>query len=173
MKSQELYSVLVNELPKSTAKDRQAWARTIAENKIDLLDLSNLLFCDKHITSRFMWLLTDVGETDAKILLKYLPYLLKVKDEIKYKEQGASFANYWLVCGVPKVNETQAIDLLFSWLQSSESNVTTKSRSAFVLFNLTNIYPELRNELKVSLEGQLNGGTASFVKRTSKLLSKL
>ena len=70
-------------------------------------------------------------------------------------------------------NEARAIDLLFSWLQSANTNVTTKSRALLVLFRLTKKYPELRNELKICIEEQMDRYTVDFAKRAKKILNEL
>ena len=173
MKAQEFYNFLLDELPKSTTQDRQYWAAEIVESKLDLIELSNLLYCESKVTSRFMWLLTEVGKVNSYVLAQFLPYLLEVKNKINYKEIGASFANYWLKCGVPEENETQAIDLFFSWIQSGVSNVTTKSRSIFVLYNLTKKYPTFKNELRLTILDQMDRNTKSFATRAGKILKEL
>ena len=173
MKAQEFYNLLLDELPKSTTLVRQTWAAKIMEEEIELNELSNLLFCEPEVTSRFMWLLTEVGEVKFSVLFQFLPHLLEVKDKINYKELGASFANYWLKCGVPEESETQAIDLLFSWVQSGNSNATTKSRSIFVLYNLTKKYPALKNELRLIILDQMDKNTKSFATRAGKMLKEL
>lgn len=169
----EFYHKLEHALPKSTADERMKWASIIIDRNYDLKELSKLLFENKQISTRFLWLLSDIGGIDSKVLFDELPYLFNLRDKINHLETKASFANYWLLVGVPIQNEAEAITLLFEWLQSNEVNVHTKSRSLFVLFNLTKKYPELKNELKLCLEDQLDKNTPDFNKRANKILVEL
>lgn len=120
-----------------------------------------------------MWLLTDIAEVDKKVLSDKLNYLFDFCLPLEHIRIEDSFPNYWRICGVPVDREAQYIDYLFKWMQSSESNVTAKSRSLFVLFELTKKYPELRNELKLILLDQLDINTEEFKKRANKILAAL
>ena len=167
------YKELENSLPKSTSDDRKIWASTIIREDLDIKYLSKLVLCKEEVASRFLWLLSEIGEIDSSKLFKELPFLLDLNDKIKHVDTEASFANYWLISGVPIENEAKAIDLMFTWIQSADVNVTAKSRSLFVLFNLTKKYPELKNELKICLEDQMDKNTKDFSKRVKKILNKL
>lgn len=173
MRKVEMSRILEEGLPSSRALDRRNWAQSIINEQIELIEFKHLLFSKSEVTSRFMWLLSDIGELKPNVLLDFLPYLLQKMDQINYLEVGASFANYWLISGVPEKNETQAIDLLFAWVLSGNSNVTNKSRSVFVLYKLTEKYPELKNELRIVLLDQMHKSTPQFANRARKLLIKL
>ena len=53
MNNLELYNELKLSLPTSSAEERKVWASIIIEEEIEIKDLSNLLFCEKKIASRF------------------------------------------------------------------------------------------------------------------------
>lgn len=169
----ELYNELKLSLPESTSAKRKIWAAAIVEKGLDIKTFSKLMWCENRIASRFLWLLSEIGEIDADKLLKALPFLLELSDEITHLDFKKSFATFWLIAGVPLENEARAIDLLFGWLQSPDTNVTTKSRALKVLFNITKKYPELSNELKLCLEAQVDANTKDFRKRAMKILSQL
>jgi hypothetical protein len=168
----EFYRHLEFSLPASTVEQRKKWAATIIEKDIAIKDLSGLMKGEQKIAIRFLWLLTEIGELNANRLFTELPFLLELCEDLNpvYK---TSFAVFWLVAGVPPENEGKAIDLLFRWLLSADTNVTIKSRSLLVLFKLTEKYPELRNELKLCLKDQMDKHTNDFKKRADKLLLKM
>ncbi len=164
---------LENSLPNSSSAERQIWATSIIEKGLDIKDLSTLLSCDKKVALRFTWLLSEIGEINPNKLLSALPFLFELSDKIKHIDFVNSFATYWRIAGIPCENEAKAIDLLFGWLQSASTNVTTKSRALFVLFELTKKYPELKNELKLCLMDQLDKNSNDFNKRANKILTQL
>jgi len=169
----EFYNNLETSLPTSTVDIRSKWVSEIIEKKIDIKDLSKLLWSDKRVSTRFLWLLSEIGIMSPNILHKELPFLLQLSDEIKQIDFKKSFASFWLISGVALKNESRAIDLLFNWIQSFSTDITTKSRALMVLFKLTKKYPELKNELKICLEDQIIKNQDSFTKRAKKIIDKL
>ncbi|MFA7380238.1 MAG: hypothetical protein WC150_07245 [Bacteroidia bacterium] len=159
-------------LPASTVQQRKIWATTIIENDLHIKGLSRLLQCEHKVVSRFLWLLSETGALSPAKLLAELPFLFTLYDDLRpaYK---TSFASYWLIAGLPPENESKAIDLLFQWLLSADTNVTIKSRSVLVLYQLTKKYPELKNELKICLEDRMDKYSKDFEKRAAKILLKL
>ncbi len=94
-------SKLKTALPNSTAQQRRQWADMIIKNNLDINKQPELLDMDYKIASRYLWLLTDVGEANKQLLAENLVYLFdrcKVLDHIQIE---SSFANYWLICGIP------------------------------------------------------------------------
>ena len=168
----EFYKELEFSLATSTGEQRRIWAATIIEKDIYIKDLSDLLKGEQRIAIRFLWLLSDIGILTPNKLLAELPFLFELCEHLNpiYK---TSFASFWLYAGVPFANEGKAIDLLFHFLLSNDTNVTTKSRALFVLFKLTKKYPELKNELRICLLEQIDKHSNDFKKRASKILIEI
>ncbi|WP_300663687.1 hypothetical protein [Fluviicola sp.] len=170
--STEFYRELESSLPASNMEIRKVWVTTIIEQGVDLKTLSGLLRCEQKVASRFLWLLSEIGLSDPNRLLSELPFLWNFCDQLNpiYKQ---SFASFWLIAGVPIENEGVAIEYLFQWLLSTDTNVTIKSRVVLVLFKLTEKYPELKNELRLCLQDQMTKYSKDFEKRVSKILLKI
>ena len=168
----EFYQELESSLPASTAEQRKMWAATIVAQDIDIKNLSELLKREQKIASRFLWLLSEIGELNPNKLFNEIPFLWYLCNHHK-PDYKTSFATYWLIAGVPSEMEGKAITLLFQWLLSAETNVTTKSRAILVLFKLTKKYPELESELKLCLKDQIDKHSIDFQKRTAKILTKI
>ncbi len=168
----EFYKELESSLAASTGEKRKIWVTTIIEQDIAIKDLSKLLAGEQKIATRFLWLLSEIGLMSPAKLFSELPFLLDVCDQLNpvYK---TSFANFWLIAGIPPEHEARAIDLSFQWLLSADTNVTIKSRSTWVLLKLMKKYPELRNELKLCLEDQMEKHTKEFNKKVKKILLKM
>lgn len=170
--SSQFRTKLKDSLPNSTGEQRKQWANEIVERNIFLHDLSDLLFDDKSLASRFLWLLSHVGMKSPQILLEFSPFILKHRESIKYKTE-ASLANYWLIGGVPEDDEGEAIDLLFKWMQSPTVDVGAKYRSIGVLLALCYKYPELKNEFILCLQDQKDKHTKTFRRKVESALSAL
>lgn len=168
----EFYKKLEAFLPSSNGEQRKAWVEAIIEKNIDIQDLSGLLTSEYKTASRFLWLLSEIGMSNPDKLFTALPFLLDFTDNLNpvYK---TSFANFWLIAGIPPENEGKAIDLSFQWLLSNETNITIKSRSILVLFRLTKKYPEIKEELKLCLIDQMDKYSKDFRKRAVKILLEI
>ena len=168
----DLYRELESSLPKSTEEQRKVWAEIIIEQHIDLEEFAGLLHAEKKTATRFLWMLSRVGLTRPKKLFDALPFLLEFSEDLD-PYYRTSFANFWLIAGVPPENEGKVITICFGWLLSPETNVTIKARAMLVLFKLTGKYPELKNELKLSLADQKDTYSKDFQKRAEKILRQL
>jgi len=168
-----LFHDLSKRLAGSSFDDRRVWAREITAQKDTLEKLLPLLFGDKKTAYRFSWLLSDVGETDKDALLNVLPYLFENRQKVTAKDFEQQFVKYWRICGVPEVHKGAAIDMMFSFLVDPKVNTHIKTISLTVLHRLCDEYPELKNELKLCIEDQLDHSTVSFNKTANKILSEL
>ena len=117
--------------------------------------------------------MSAIGELNKEFLAKELNYLFDFCASQKHIKSEDSFPNYWRICGVPENREAEYIDILFKWLKSSTTNVTAKSRSLFVLFELTKKYPELKNELILLLQDEMLIQSLDLKKRVQKILLEL
>jgi hypothetical protein len=168
----DFYKELGANLAHSNEAQRRFWAQKIVDESLSLKWLSKLLQEDKKTATRFLWLLSDVGVMAPGYLKAELSFLFHYCKTID-AAYLSSFASYWHYVGVPEQNEAEAIELLFKWILSPQSNSTLKSRSMWVLFKLCNKYPDLKNEFKVCLQDQADKHSPDFQKRVSKLLQQL
>jgi len=133
-------------LSHSTTAERKIWANQLVIDEHELSELFPLLFENPKTCSRFLWLLSDVGIKRPSTLLAILPELLTLREKINYKTEP-SFANYWLIAGVPEENEGEVFDLLILWVSNPKVDKSAKVRSIKVLRKLCHKHPELIEEV--------------------------
>lgn len=173
MNSHTFYDELLTGLPSSDGTQRMAWAKRIIEEQIGIEQLFGLLYEDKKVTMRFSWLLSDIGILNAQSLKVVLPQLFAVRDKVNYADFQYSFAKYWNYVGVPEENKGEVIDLLFRWVEDPTVSVHIKTNAVTVLSRLVKEYPDLKNELVIVLEYQLDKNLVSFKSLAQKLLTEL
>ena len=173
MSKPTLYEELQVSLPESNAADRAKWAKQIIQEDLDVSQLLELATNQKEIASRFLWLLSDIAEVNLQTLQDILPALWALKEHIDPELMPHSFSKYWRLCGPAEEHEGEAIDLLFTWLTDPKRNITVKTNSMLALHQLTEKYPDLKNELRLSLESQLKNFSANFDKKVLRVLSQL
>lgn len=168
-----LFHDLNKNLADSSFAERRVWAKEITAQPDILKKLLPMLFGAKKTAYRFSWLLSDIGEADPNVLYRELEYLFEHKHKTSAPKFEQQFVKYWRICGVPEANKGEAIDLMFNYLLNPKINTHIKTISLTVLHNLCNEYPELKNELKLCIENQLEHSSTSFKKAVNKILSEL
>ena len=66
-----------------------------------------------------------------------------------------------------------AAEICFSFLSSGKEPVAIKAHSMTILFNIVKKYPELKEELRLTIEEQLPFGSAGIRSRGNKILKAL
>jgi hypothetical protein len=74
---------------------------------------------------------------------------------------------------IPEVEEGILADRCFQFLNSAKETIAVKVFSMTVLFRIVKKYPELKMELKESIQSQLPFGSAGFKNRGQKVLKAL
>ena len=169
----EILKEVKTELLKSDSKMRAKWSQVIVANKISISELHSILKKDDTSAMRCLWLIGDIADTAPNYLLQHLHTLYCVCSKLKKVEIRASFAKFWFLCGIPEEDEVMALNILFEWLSSTESNVTTKSRALFALNRIVHKYPDLKNEFKLVTQDQMDLNSNDFKKRGQKILNEL
>ena len=169
---------IATQLAASLKSDRsdtniRSWVHYIIDHKISLDTLYPILDAEKMVSMRFTWLVGGLCEQAPQIVFPSVIYFYSKRHEVLFPNYDRSLAKMFWLAGVPLEIEGEAIDQMFKWLLDAHITVSTKTYSMYSLHDLTKKYPELRNELKVSLEDQLDKNTANFKRRVLKILSVL
>ncbi len=156
-----------------TSVNRKKWAHYIIFNKINLMDLVDLLYYKKPVNLRFTWLIGDICELNPTAIFPAITYLFTKRNEIRVLNFNRSLAKMFWLAGVPDEIEGEVIDEMFKWLLDLRMDVSIKNYSLLALYNLTSKHIDIKNELITVIEDQLNKNTSSFEKRAKKILDKL
>ena len=173
MLTTSFYQTLYLNLPKSNQEQRELWAKNIVDQNIPLPKLLPLLKEEYKISTRFSWLLSNIGIYHKPTLTSILPILLEQKKEVKAFKLDYNLIKYWNICGIPKPQEGVALNILFNHLISPKTLVSIKSQILPLLYQLSSIYPEIKPELILCLEEEKTKHTPSFHKKVVKFLEKL
>lgn len=169
---------LIDQLATSLKEDnsdecRKKWARYIIKNKIELTDLVGLLDHEMPVSMRFIWLVGDLCEHAPNVARPSVIYFYSKRNQIKFANFNRSLAKMFWLAGIPEEIEGAAIDEMFKWLLDPKVGVSAKNYSLSALLDLTNKYPEVKNELKIVIEDQLDKNSSSFEKTAMRILKEL
>jgi hypothetical protein len=149
------------------------WGTYICANDIPLSTLLELLDDDRFTTSRFLWMTGGIVEIDPERVKPVVPYFFEKRTVVTVPNYDRSLAKFLWLAGVPEEIEAEAIDALFRWILDPKVITTTKTYAALALQKLVSKHPDLKNELKLVLEDQLDKNGVSFQKRVGKILREL
>jgi len=74
---------------------------------------------------------------------------------------------------IPEEFHGEVMDACFQFLQKRDTAIAIKAFALTVLFNLSKIYPDIKNELRVIIEENMDYETAAYKSRGRKILAKL
>ncbi len=169
-----LINTLHQGLKACTETQRITWAKQIVDEGVDVKELADrFLYGERTAAMRFSWLLSGMGIYSPITLFSVLPYLFEKREQTSIKDFRYQFVKYWSIAGIPKENTAEAINLLFSWLNAGDTNVSTKTHAMQNLYNLSKEYPDLKNELVSCIENKMDKTSISFRTRAVKILEEL
>jgi hypothetical protein len=149
------------------------WARFITENDVDIQDLLGLIDEDRFTAMRFLWLMGGLVEIDPKRVAPMVPYFFEKRHTITVPNYDRSLAKFCWLAGIPEEIEGEVTDALLQWILEPKISTSTKSFAVLALFNQTKKYPDLKTELRIVIEDQLDKNGSSFEKRAGKIMLKL
>ena len=133
------------------------------------------LFLDQNnkVSSRAAWLLSHCVDNHSWLIDKHIEAIIL---NLKKKTNDAVKRNTLRVLQFKEIPEDlhgQTAELCFNFLNSGREPIAVKAHAMTILFNIVKIYPELKDELKVSIEDQFPFGSAGFKSRGKKILKAL
>ena len=174
----------------STDKDLQAiinnmmsmpeaeWvAASAIENPAIFLKLYEYSFSsDNHLAFRASWTLSKACDSYPEMIYPYLHRIVDSLGKIENESTLRSFLRILSFTDFEKLSSRQQgllADFCFNQLNSGFSAIAVKAYSMEILFKLTMIYPELANELSVSIRILMEDGSAGIMSRGRTILKKL
>lgn len=140
--------------------------------------LSELVDCytsgDTRLAQRAAWSLSWVAQKNPKAIQPYLNII--VSQISKPHAHDAVVRNSLRILEdtyIPEPFHGEVLNACFDFVQKKHTAVAIKAFSLHIIFNLSKLYPEIRNELKLVIQENIEFETAAFRSRGKKLLAKL
>jgi 8-oxo-dGTP diphosphatase len=131
---------------------------------------------DSKLAFRASWTLTKVGDRYPEIFDPYLHQLIDILPKVDNEGVERCFLRIISLSSMEKIDEKHRgllADYCFGALNSGESAIAIKVYSMEILYNLSVIYPQLANELAVSIRLLMEDGSAAIVSRGNSILKKI
>ncbi len=131
---------------------------------------------DKKLAFHASWALSKVCDKFPEIIYPYLPRIVEALKLIDNESTLRSFLRVISLSDLNRIDNYQhglLADFCFSTLNSGFSAIAVKAYSMEILYRLSLIYPELANELSVSIRILIEDGSAGIKARGKMILKKL
>ena len=147
----------------------------IGNNKSRFAQLMELFMHDEYrVTQRSAWIISYCADNHPKLILPWLPQMLK-----KMREPGVHDAvrrNVLRILtriDIPKSLQGIVMAVCFEELGLPESPIAVKVHSMYVLGSIAKVQPDIKGELKDTIEFMLQHGGAALHACARKVLKGL
>ena len=154
------------------------WVATSAiENPAIFDKLLDYSFSDDNkLAFRASWTLTKVCDKYPELIYPHLGMIIEALENLESESTMRSFLRIISLSDMERISEKHhgiLADKCFSLLRSGFSAIAVKAYSMEILYRLVLKYPELRNELAVTISMLQPEGSAGIVSRGRQILKKL
>lgn len=129
---------------------------------------------DIRMAQRAAWSVSWAAEKYPEMVQPYIGVLV---DQLKRKDvHNAVIRNSLRILEdviIPEKFHGEVMDACFQFLQNRETAIAIKAFALTVLFNLSKIYPDIKNELRIIIEENMEYETAAYRSRGKKILTQL
>jgi len=127
-----------------------------------------------RVTQRAGWPISEIIIAHPHLVKKHLKnLLLNLNKPLLHNAVIRNTLRLLQFVEIPKQLHGLAIETCFRFFNDRKQPVAIHVFSMSVLGNLAKIYPELKNELKLSIEAQLPYASAGFKARARKVLREI
>ncbi|SEI53865.1 hypothetical protein SAMN04487995_1232 [Dyadobacter koreensis] len=131
---------------------------------------------DIRVAQRAAWSVSWAAEKQPQIVQPYVGVLIS---QLKRTEvHNAVIRNSLRIfedldLDIPEEFHGELMDACFQFLQDRDTAIAIKALALTILFNLSKTYPDIKNELRVIIEENIDFETAAYKSRGKKILAKL
>jgi hypothetical protein len=166
------------ELLKYTAQSKEQALRIAEYASFSEDNFRELIACfvadDIRLAQRAAW---SVNWAAQKKPLAVQPYIGSLVNQLKRTDvHHAVIRNSLRVLDDLKLPEQfhgEVLDSCFGFVQNRDTPVAIKAFSLKILFSLSQVYPEIKNELKVIIQEKMDYESAAFRSRGRKILDRI
>ena len=120
-----------------------------------------------------VWVMDKINDTQPDLILPFLKPMLEIVEKLKQSGQKIHMLKLLSLHPLPAEPTGEFIDYCFNILQSRTEPVAGRVHAMQLLYNIAEIIPEFKNELRIVIEDVMIEGTAGIRSRGSKLLKSL
>lgn len=136
--------------------------------------LMELFLGDEYrVTQRASWIVRHCYDAYPWLLQKHMKAIIENMQGPVHVAVKRNTLRMLQFIDIPEELLGLTAELCFDFLNSGKESIAVKANAMTVLFNIVKKYPDLKEELKITIEEQLPFGSTGFKNRGSKILKAL
>jgi len=142
------------------------------ENFIELIDC--FLSDETRAAQRAAWSIAWAAEKRPEMVMPFIGIFV---DQLHKNNTHQALIRNSLrvleILAIPERFHGSVLNACFQFLQKRDTAIAIKAIALTILFNLSEIYPDIKNELRFIIEENIDYETAAYKARGRKILAKL
>ena len=165
----ELENFLIEELSIERVK---ALKKIDNSKKVELTSLLwEIMISNKHPQSwRAAWSLFHLVEKDKELIRPYIVKITELLPHFKHDGQKREMMKILQIFPSKELNIGKLVDICFKFLDSQNESLAVRVHAMQIIYNISEIEPDIKPELKSTIIYHMQNGTKGFVGRGNKLL---
>jgi len=154
-------------------KEAELVAKSIAKNPKHIKALWEICIGDEKHSWRSTWLMDKVYDIAPELVRPYIPKMIKLIPTLENESKQRQYLKLISSEPLPRNISGDFINRCFDLLISSTTAIAVKVHAMQILYNFSQKEPDIKNELALIIEEQMENGTAGFCSRGRKILKKI
>ncbi|TKG96438.1 hypothetical protein EYV94_04085 [Puteibacter caeruleilacunae] len=148
-------------------------AHTIKDNPKQIRELIDIARLNHKKAWRAAWLLDNVNDLSPQFVRPLVPAIIELLTPTLPDGHKRHFLKIIALHPLPKDIPGDLINYCFDWLNDLTVPIAVRVNAMQFIFHATSRYPELKQELQLTIETHLEHGSAGFKSRGGKILKAL
>ena len=148
-------------------------AQSIAENPIYLKDLWKICISNAKHSWRATWILDKVYTIAPDLVRLYIPQMIELIPNLKNESKLRQYLKLISLEPLSKNISGDFINCCFDLLISRTTAIAIKVYAMQILYHFSLQEPDLQNELVLTIQEQMENGSAGYCSRARKIVKKL
>ncbi len=161
-------------LREHSRKQSEKIAKYIGSDKKRFAELMNLFLGNTYrVTQRAAWIVSICSERNPKLIQPYLSKMVKMMEGKVHDAVKRNTLRIFQNIELPKSLWGKTVDVCFRFLISPDEPIAIKIFAMTVASNICKHEPELKNELELVIEDQMENASAGFSARAKRILKEI
>ncbi|MFO7864692.1 MAG: hypothetical protein R6U85_11865 [Salinivirgaceae bacterium] len=122
---------------------------------------------------RAAWVFEEICLKNSTVTEIYIDRIAKIYPKLNHTGLRRMFGHILTENTIPPARESEILNAAFLWLQDRSQPAAIRVNCMQLVFNLSEKYPELKQELKATLEHEYATGSPGFQNRSGKILARI
>ena len=137
-------------------------------------ELMNLMLTSKYpISLRAAWAVSIIADENPYLLDPYIDQLIEGIEDFAHPALTRCTMKYLSFNSIPVSKLGMMLNLSYKYLLDIKTPIAIRVYAMQIIFNIAQKEPDLKEELRLTIESLYETGSAGFKNRASKLLRRL